>query len=282
MRPTVEERLARAGRTLDSATDARVSADPSPSDVHADAGAGASRRRQLSGVAVAVVAVVVIGVAVLAVRSGADSDPATGAGRVSAAVDATRSAAAMAVDIHGDWSFAPDGAEAIWNHGAPDRWEQLAQSDQPRLERNPPGGASVRLYVGDRTWTVSSEGRWQEELPPAVAQPDPIRMLDQIAATDCVVEHDGQLVAWRSAEGVCPGQDTGAPSNLPIGTWVWALTLDENGRLREVRTGEVADLGDDVQLDGQRDPLARVGALRGGSARFWYDNVSEVTGEPAE
>jgi hypothetical protein len=281
MRPTVEERLARAGRTLDAATDARVSMDPSPSGVHAAAG-GASRKRQLSGAAAAVVAVVVIGVAVLAVRSGSDSDPATGAGRVSAAVDATRSAAAMAVDLYGEWSFAPDGAEGIWNYGAPDRWEQLAQSDQPRVERNPPGGASVRLYVGDRTWTVSGEGGWQEELPSAAAQPDPLRMLDQLAGTDCAVDVDGQLVAWRSAEGVCPGQDAGVPSDLPIGTWVWALILDENGRLREVRTGEVGDLGDDVQLDSQRDPLARVGALRGGSARFWYDNVSEVSAEPSE
>lgn len=281
MRPTVEERLARAGRTLDAATDARVSVIPAPSDVHA-AGAGASRRRQLSGAAAAVVAVVVIGVAVLAVRSGSDSAPTTGAGRVSAAVDATRSADAMAVDIHGAWSFAPDGAEGIWNYGAPDRWEQLAQSDQPRLERNPPGGASVRLYVGDRSWTVSNKGGWQEESPPAVIQPDPIRMLDRLAATDCTVEHDGQLVVWRSVAGVCPDQDAGVPWNLPIGTWVWALTLDENGRLREVRTGEVGDLGDEVQLEGQRDPLARVGSLRGGSARFWYDNVSEVSGEPAE
>lgn len=280
MTPTVEERLARAGRTLDAATDARVSVDPSPSDVHAPS--GASRKRQLSGAAAAVVALVVIGVAVLAVRSGSDSDPATGAGRVSAAGDATRSVAAMTVDIHGAWSFAPEGAEGIWNYGAPDRWEQLAQSEQPRLERNPPGGASVRLYVGDRTWTVSSEGGWQEESPPALTEPDPLRLLDQLAATDCAVEHDGQLVAWRSAEGMCPGQDAGVPSDLPIGTWVWALILDENGRLREVRTGEVGDLGDDVQLEGQRDPLAGVGAPGGGSARFWYDNVSEVPGEPAE
>lgn len=72
------------------------------------------------------------------------------------------------------------------------------------------------------------------------------------------------------------------PSNLPIGTWVWTMTVDEAGRLREVRTGDVTDLGDDAQLDGQRDPLAGVGALRGGSARFWNDNVSEVSGEPAE
>lgn len=280
MRPTVQERLARAGRTLDAATDARVSADPLPSDAHA--GAGASRRRQLSAVAAAVVAVVVVGVAVLAVRSGSDAGPANGAGRVSAAVDATRSAAAMAVDLHGEWSFAPDGAEGIWNYGAPDRWEQLTQSDQPRLERNPPGGASVRLYVGDRTWAASSEGRWEEELPPTAAAPDPRRMLDQIAATDCAVEHEGQLVAWRSEAGTCPDPDAAVPSDLPAGTWVWALILDENGRLREVRTGEVADLGDEVQLDGQRDPLARVGALRGGSARFWYDNVPEVSGEPAE
>jgi hypothetical protein len=280
MRPTVEERLARAGRTLDAATDARVSKDPSPSDVHA--AAGESRKRQLSGVAAAVVAVVVIGVAVLAVRSGSDSDPATGAGRLSAAVDSTRSAAAMTVGIHGEWSFAPDGAEGIWNYGAPDRWEQLAQSDQPRLERNPPGGASVRLYVGDRTWTVSDEGAWQEELPPASTEPDPLRMLDQIAATDCVVEHDGQLVAWRSAAGVCPDQATGVPSDLPIGTWVWALILDDDGRLREVRTGEVGDLGDEVQLEAQGDPLARVGSLRGGSARFWYDQVPEVSAESSE
>jgi hypothetical protein len=280
MKPTVEERLARAGRTLDAATDTRVSVDSSPSEAHAPA--GASRKRQLSGAAAAVVAVAVIGVAVLAVRTGPDSDPATGAGRVSAAVDATRSVAAMTVDIHGAWSFAPDGAEGIWNYGAPDRWEQLAQSDQPRLERNPPGGASVRLYVGDRTWTVSGEGGWQEELPPAVDGPAPLRMLDQIAATDCAVEDDGQLVAWRSAAGVCPDQDAEVPTDLPIGTWVWALTLDDDGRLREVRTGEVGDLDDEVRLDGQRDPLARVGSLRGGSARFWYENVSEVSGEPAE
>lgn len=280
MRPTVEERLARAGRTLDAATHARVSEDPSHSDVHAVA--GASRKRQLSGVAAAVVTVVVIGVAVLAARSGSDSDPATGPWRVSAAVDSTRSAAAMAVDLHGEWSFAPDGAEGIWNYGAPDRWEQLAQSDQPRLERNPPGGASVRLYVGDRTWTVSSEGAWQEELPPAVALPAPLRMLDQIAATDCAIDDDGQLVAWRSAAGACPDQDAEVPTDLPTGTWVWALILDDDGRLREVRTGEVADLGDAVQLDGQRDPLARVGSLRGGSARFWYDQVPEVSAEPSE
>lgn len=280
MRPTVEERLARAGRTLDAATDARVSAVQSPLGVHARAsGPGA---RWLSGAAAAVVAVVVIGLAVLAVRSISDADPATGAGRVSAAVDTTRSAAAMTVDLHGEWSFAPDGAEGIWNYGAPDRWEQLAQSDQPRLDRNPPGGASVRLYVGDRTWTANSEGAWQEETPPASTQPDPLRMLDQIAATDCAVERDGQLVAWSSAAGVCPDQDAEVPTDLPIGTWVWTMTVDEAGRLREVRTGEVADLGDDAQLGGQRDPLAGIGALRGGSARFWYDNVSEVSGEPAE
>jgi hypothetical protein len=280
MRPTVEERLARAGRTLDAATDARVSMDPSLGDVHT--AAAASRTRQLTGVAAAVVAVVVIGVAVLAVRSGSDADPATGAGRVSAAVDRTRSAAAMVVDLHGEWSFAHDGAEGIWNYGAPDRWEQLAQSDQPRLERNPPGGESVRLFVGDRTWTVSGEGAWQEELPAAAVRPDPLRMLDQIVATDCVVDHDGQLVAWRSAAGACPDQDAEVPTDLPTGTWVWALILDDDGRLREVRTGEVADLGDAVQLDGQRDPMARIGSLRGGSADFWYDQVPEVSAEPSE
>jgi hypothetical protein len=63
---------------------------------------------------------------------------------------------------------------------------------------------------------------------------------------------------------------------------VWALILDDDGRLREVRTGEVVDLGDAVPLDGQRDPLARVGSRRGGSARFWYDQVPEVSAEPNE
>lgn len=34
--------------------------------------------------------------------------------------------------------------------------------------------------------------------------------------------------------------------------------------------------------ENQRDPLARVGALRCGWARFWYDYTPEVSGEPTE
>ena len=187
----------------------------------------------------------------------------------------------MAVDIHGAWSFAPDGADGIWNYGAPDRWEQMAQSDQPRLERNPPIGETARLYVGAKTW-VTGQGRWIAEDQPASLRPDPLTILDQIAATDCAAEHSGQLVAWASTSGTCPDTAAELPTDLPVGTWVWALVLDEDSRLREVRTGEVGDLGDDIHLEGQTDPLARVGSLRGGSARFWYDNVPEVSGEPAE
>lgn len=280
MKPTVEERLVRAGRTLDATTAGRTVAEPPPSISASRAPSLAGGR--LTGVAAALVAVVVVGVAVLAVKgSGSDSTPATAAAQLSTAVEGTRSVPAMAVDIHGNWSFAPDGAEAIWNYGAPDRWEQLTQSDQPRLERSAPGGATVRLYVGDKTWTTN-DGRWQAEVPASAVQPGPLSVLDQLAATDCAVEEDGQIIAWSSGTEICPDPALGIPSDLPTGTWVWVVILDDDGRLHEVRTGETADLGDNVNLHGQRDPLGRVGALDGGSARFWYDNISEVSGEPAE
>ncbi|HKY15616.1 MAG TPA: hypothetical protein VJM33_11890 [Microthrixaceae bacterium] len=281
MKPTVEERLTRAGRTLDAATAALAMSDQ-PLNA-AEPEAPTSGVRWLTGVAAAVLTVAVIGAAALALRGpGSDTEPAAGAeAQVSSAVEATRSVSAMAVDIHGAWSFATDGADAIWNYGAPDRWEQMAQSEQPRLDRNPPGGVTIRLYVGDKTWTTE-EGHWRAEVPARAVQPDPLTMLDELAAADCAVEEDGQLVAWNSGSDTCPSFDAGNPSDLPVGTWVWVLRVDDDGRLREVRSGETADFGDGVRLEGQSDPLARVGALPGSSARFWYDNIPEVSGEPAE
>lgn len=280
MRPTVEERLARAGQTLDDATAARAaSAHAGDGGPVGSRGSGA---RWVTGVVAASVAVLVIGVAVVvASGSGPKPEPAAGAAaKVSDAVDATRSVSAMAVDVHGAWSFAPDGADFIWDFGAPDRWEQMSQSDQPRIERNPPGGATVRLYVGDKTWGTEA-GRWRAETPPHSEQPAPVTMLDQIAATDCAVEEGGQLVAWNSRSGSCP-TDANMPSTLPVGTWVWAIILDDDGRFDEVRSGEVVDLGTDVHLENSPDPLTRVSAVHGGAARFWYDNVPEVSGEPKE
>ncbi len=64
MRPSVEERLARAGRTLDEATDARVASD-------VRSGQPKPWRRRLTAVAAAV-ALLLVGAAVALVRAGSD------------------------------------------------------------------------------------------------------------------------------------------------------------------------------------------------------------------
>ena len=283
---SVEERLERAGRTLDAAsahymtgTLRRIDTAPAP--------APQRHSGRLAGVTAAMLAAVIVGGVVVAnLGSNPDPNPLTGvAGSrdpIAAAVATTRATTALAVDVRGSWRGAPDGAEAIWNYGAPDRWEQMEQNTVPRIELSPPGGSSIRLYVGSETWR-EVEGRWSREVPAHRDPAAPLEMLERLTATDCHGESDGQLIGWSVPSGECGPVGSALPVGLPPGSEVWVVRLDDSGRIAEIRSGEVLDLGDDVNLADSPDPLVLAGAVgRGVAARFWYDNVPEVSGRPVE
>ena len=283
---SVEERLERAGRTLDAAS-ARYTTRTTRRDDPAPVPARQRHPRRLAGVTAAMVGTVVAVVVVVAnLGSTADPDPLAGVpgsgDPIAAAVATTRAAEALAVDVRGSWRGAPDGAEAIWNYGAPDRWEQMEQSPLPRIELSPPGGSSIRLYVGSETWR-GVEGRWSREVPAHRDPAAPLDMLQRLTATDCRGESDGQLIGWSVPSGECGPVGSALPVGLLPGSEVWVVRLDDSGRIAEIRSGEVLDLGDDVNLADSPDPLVLAGAVgRGVAARFWYDNVPEVSGRPVE
>lgn len=281
MSNSLEDRLERAGRTLDAASADHAAGTGPLGDVPAVSGVGQPRPAwRLAGVA-ALIAAVVVGGAVAATRGSTTvTEPADGSRdhrqEIATAIARTRAAPAMTVVVHGDWPNGSRFPHANWNYGAPDRWEQLAPTYPGSIDIKPPTSVSVRLYIGAETW-AAVDGRWEPEQPPHPADPVPIEMLDRIPALECtgmqqsIDDSDNRiefLIAWTPPSGGCRTDDAGVPVDLPVGTEVWLLDLDDAGRIEQVDAGVV------VEVD--------VSALGGFRSHFWYDDIPEVSERPAD
>lgn len=288
MNASIESRLERAGRTLDRASEeyraGRGVAPVELGELRGDPG----RSSILISLAAAVLTVAIVGAVLLTVREGgggsvtvASSDGSPGAD----AVSATRAVSAMAVatdhTVETSTGVSRELVES-WNYGSPDRWERLAPSEFGQsLGSSAPSGVSVRLYVGSETWSAI-DGRWVAERAGEGSTPTPLILLNTLAGLDCHVDVAGQIVLWTSTDAVCDtGGSTGVPK-LPIGTSVWAVEVDTQGRIAQVDAGVVLDLGHDTSVDGSTKVINRVGAPAETTTRFWYDNVPEVPGRPRE
>lgn len=204
---------------------------------------------------------------------------AHGTNPVADALAATLAEQAMAVVIEQVDAQGP--RTELWHYAAPDRWEALELAESTIASDHPPAGTSARLFVGGRTW-AADDGRWVEETRPSARTPFPVAMFDGLGRADCAATVTGVLVAWSSSEAPCPQPGSHDVGELPVGTTVATIEVDDQGRLELVRTGTVLDFGDDVELSGSSQLINRLSAAASTTARFWYDDVPEVSAVPTD
>lgn len=305
MTTDLEQRLIRAGRVLDAACEEYISqaASQADSDRTYTPARGRSRRRAQLAVSLAVagaVAVILGGVRLLA-DGGRESHVETPADAphtppvkplatvavttpVQAAVEATRAAPSMAVEF--SRRPASGNLTEVWNYSAPDRWELLDPGAQEQPGENPPAGTSVRLYVGEESWSVE-DGRWVPDPPGHRKTRAPQTLFDALHQLDCHQWLDGAVIAWESSTAPCSAAlDT--PEGMPPGAELWIVWFDDEGRFWQTNSytkvdpddydpAEYATLGD---ADTPDDVLP--GAVLAAKARFWYEGVAEVGDKPAD
>lgn len=243
-------------------------------------------RRQGRGLlaAAAVVAVVVGSVAVFARDDAVDVISGPGGADASGVVDiavvhdpaakdaldravkTTRDAAGFVATIQG--GVGP----SEFTYEAPDRVDvQTFDSVGDLLSR--------QVVVGSDMW-VSGDGQW------VTGQQDwrvtaPFTLFDALTAA-CVAKADELLLAWDPGPSGC-AESAQPSSDLPDETAVWAVEVDDAGRLARVVVGEVGALTSPVLSSVGAESIRSLGRL-GASAQliatFDYDGLPPVTVPP--
>ena len=144
------------------------------------------------------------------------------------------------------------------------------------------------IQIGDDLY-VTNDGEWTRTTAAERSLADVHRSLLQAVLADgpCFADEGELIVAWQDPETGCGSSTTALPDDLPAGSDIWVLRVDEGGRVANLAVGEVpGDVGSDREKveawppspsDGIDRPVRRAGGQPAYIYSYTYDDVPPIT-----
>lgn len=199
--------------------------------------------------------------------------------RARAAVEATLAAPQWRAEVSG--GVAPF---EIWFH-APDRAESVNGIEPVDSSEDAPMRA---IQIGDDLYTGNDGGWTRTTAPPRGLDNGHRSLLEGLLADGpCFADQGEFIVAWQDPETGCGSSTTALPDDLPAGSDIWVLRIDDDGRVADVVVGEVpgavgSERGELVPWppspsDGIDQPIRSAGGQPAYIYSFTYDDVPPIT-----
>ncbi len=237
-----------------------------------------------AGIAAAVVLGVVVWAAAL--RDPGPTEPvqpspnAPAQVRARSAVEATLAAPRWSAEVSG--GVAP--FEVRFHE--PDRVELINGSEPAARSEDAPMRA---IQIGDDLYSGTTEGDWTRTTAPPRGLDRSHRSLLEGLLTDgpCFADQGEFIVAWQDPETGCGSSTTALPDDLPAGSDIWVLRIDDDGRVADLVVGEVPGaVGSEREelvpwppspSDGIDQPMRSAGGQPAYIYSFTYDDVPPIT-----